>query len=211
MPSKWNWHSSGSSCTAVMGQITAQLLPCLKISFPVSCSPLTFDHSCRQTKQNMWKQLSVKDLFSSCPKQMAQFGSGEPGGLGDSLLPASWSMTPLLSPCDWPALSVDTAVSDVKSPAVLVMEWREPSCRTWEGGPSLSAAPDILYVFSPHCRLRVKNTLSGSLFLYHVTWAKTHKEIKSQNPWSYFMIKANNWKKRWLKTHLFFWSYFIYR
>src|SRR6218665_1532560 len=40
-------------------------------------SALIFDHSRRQVKQNMWKQLCVNDLSSILHRQIEQLGSGE--------------------------------------------------------------------------------------------------------------------------------------
>lgn len=65
-------------------------------------SALTLAHSARQAKQKVWKQLSVKDLFSGAPRQMAQLSSGDAvlrldgrsgvASVGPSLTPeAPWS------------------------------------------------------------------------------------------------------------------------
>lgn len=59
-------------------------------------SAFTLDHSSKHVKQNWWKQLSVKDLFSSLPKQITHPGSGEEGDLGlvsDLGLSSSWKVS----------------------------------------------------------------------------------------------------------------------
>lgn len=99
-------------------------------------SAFTLDHSTKQSKQNWWKQLSVKDLFSNFPKQIAQLGSGEaePARLGETEEPVAplsiafvcWSELAKVNVStfcdDVPGLSVSTeadVVDDVSEVVVL--------------------------------------------------------------------------------------------
>ena len=55
----------------------------LKCCLQSGHTAFTLDHSNRHVKQKVWKQLSVKDLFCSFPRQMEQLGSGDCGRSGD--------------------------------------------------------------------------------------------------------------------------------